>query len=163
MSGIGTPADFTPAQGVEFLTWLANASAAYPNRTLVGHGKIVSTPKSAAEETGIEPTFTFTGRNPSFTGIDPTFGFGLAKYLLMTSSSEHGWFLANDGSYSIDGGLLNQPMEVYSPGDGVGCGEPLASFERVGGSSSYKLTRKFEKGSVTVDLAKMAASIDCKN
>jgi hypothetical protein len=26
---------------------------------------------------------------------------------------ERGWFLANSG-YSIDGGLLNQPMSVYT-------------------------------------------------
>ena len=60
--------------------------------------------------------------------LDPVFEFGLAKYLLVTSSVEKGWFLANH-NYGIDGGLLQQPMSVYT-GAGVGCGEPTSAFVR---------------------------------
>jgi hypothetical protein len=140
---IGTSPTFTPEQDVQAMSWLANASRAYPNRTLVGHGDI-STKSGAVAG-----------------ALDPKFVFGLAKYLLITSSSENGWFLANDGGYSIDDGLLDQPSSVYQSADGVGCGEPTAPFQRVGGSSSHKLHRLFEKGSVTVDFDTQTASIDC--
>ena len=122
-----------------YLTWLATASAAYPNRTLIGHGKV-----------------TIPASTP-----DSTFMFGLAKYMLVTSSVSRGWFLANNGGYSIDEGLLDQPTEVYQ-GSGLGCGEPTAMMERVGGSGSYQFRRNFEHGNVTVDLKAITASINCK-
>eukprot|EP01043_Picozoa_sp_COSAG02_P052415 COSAG02_NODE_5642_length_4160_cov_2.781335_4_plen_104_part_00 len=86
------------------------------------------------------------------------FEFGLAKYMLVTYSMSNGWFLANSG-YSIDGGLLQQPESVYT-GAGVGCGEPTASFVRPD-SKGYLLTRKFEHGTVSVNVKAGTGRISC--
>ncbi len=130
MSGVGTPSYSSPANGMALLLWVANASQAhpYPNRVLIGHG-------------GMEDTTAFM--------------FGLAKYLLVTSTVANGWFLANDG-YGITDGILDQPMRVYE--QGVGCGEPTEMVRVVG---EYVLRRAFEFGNVTVDVGKGTATIDC--
>jgi hypothetical protein len=127
-------------QGAAYLEWLAAAASAHPNRTLIGHG----------------------GLNATATGAttDPAFTFGLAKYMLVTSSTRHGWFLANAGSYSIDGGLLAQPAAAYR-GEGLGCGEPLAPLARVGTAGQYRFRRNFERGTVDVDLQEVTATIAC--
>ena len=143
MNRIGTPA-LTPARSLAYLQWLANESVAHPDRLLVGHGSIEG--EAASPKAG-------------FAGSD-LFTFSLARYLLVTSSVENGYFLANNGSYSITGGLLNQPTSVYA-GTGVGCGEPTATFERVGGAGSYALLRRFQHGMVKLDLVAGTASIDC--
>lgn len=143
MTRIGTAA-LTPARSLAYLQWLANESVAHPDRLLVGHGSIEG--EAASPKAG-------------FAGSD-LFTFSLARYLLITSSVENGYFLANNGSYSITGGLLNQPTSVYS-GTGVGCGEPTASFERVGGAGSYALQRRFQHGMVKLDIVAGTASIDC--
>jgi hypothetical protein len=133
--GIGDARIFTPEQSIDYLSWLANSSSANPHLTLVGHG-------NSADQA--------------------TFTFSLANYLLVAESSLNGWFLANSGSYSIDGGLLDQHAgKVYQGADGVGCGEPTAPFKRVGGASVHKLQRTFEHGAVTVDLDANTALITC--
>ena len=71
---------------------------------------------------------------------------------------DRGWYLANSGSYSIDGGLLAQPRSVYKPG-GLGCGEPTAAFVREG--QSTMLTRRFEHGTVALDVKEGTATIRC--
>lgn len=149
LSGVGYAGVYAhPATGVEYLQWLANASAANPGHSLIGHGDVSG------------QTMTTTTAQSDL-DEDQLFRFGLAKYMLVTSTMKNGWFLANNGSYSIDGGLLNQPMSVYKGDDGVECGEPIAMFERIGGAGSYKLRRKFERGSITVDVEVATASIDC--
>ena len=79
------------------------------------------------------------------------FEFGLAKYMLVTASMAHGWFLANSGSYSIDGGLLAQPRSVYQP-VGLGCGEPTAAFVREGKTTVL---------TVALDIKESTATIHC--
>jgi hypothetical protein len=157
MSSVGGPGDMTPEQAVSYLLWVANAAATYPERRLVGHGKVSSST--------LDPPLVGHGRGVvtsqgASRPLDPTFAFGLAKYLLVTTSLARGWFLANTGSYSIDGGLLDQPMWVYQ-GEGLGCGEPTAPFVRVGGAASHVLQRAFERGSVTLDLGANTSSIVC--
>lgn len=73
-------------QAIEHLGWIANASAAHPTLRMIGHGNIQTN------------TTVDTAGGP----LDPLFEFGLAKYMLVTSSMANGWFLANSG-YSIDG------------------------------------------------------------
>ena len=100
MAGIpatGKRANLTNA--LRHLRWIANSTAAHPDRTLIGHGT---------------------------SGNESTFRFGMAKYLAVTASVKNGWFLANQG-YSIDGGLLTQPDAVYSAAEG--CGEPVSPFK----------------------------------
>jgi hypothetical protein len=133
MSSIGSSL-MTPAIGVEYLRWLANGSAAHPDRLFYGHGDIDTS----------DP-------------LNKVFYFGLAKYLLIASSVERGFFLANT-DYSIDGGLLKQPKSVYT-GSGVGCGEPTAPFERIG--EPYVLRRTFNYGYVEVDVGAATALINC--
>lgn len=126
---------------IKHLLWLANASRAYPDRILVGHGQITVTP---AMRDSITPK------------MDPIFEYGLAKYLLITNSVEKGWFLANHG-YGIADGLLEQPFWVYR--DGLGCGEPTAMMKRLKDSSSFE--RQFEHGTLIVHLDNKTASINC--
>jgi len=135
MAGIGSPPD-TPTNGLHQLQWLANASAAHPDRLFYGHGAI----------------------NPADPS-DAKFVFGLAKYLLVTNSVSKGYFLGNT-NYSIDGGLLEQPTSVYG-GAGVGCGEPTAMMQSVGPPTSYTVRRQFEHGYIEVNLVAGTATIKC--
>lgn len=129
MSTIGTSGN-TPGNSVLYLQWLANATAAHPERVFYGHGHIdAANPDSMA------------------------FRVGLASYLLVTSSVERGFFLANDGNYSIDGGLLVQPAWAYL----LGCGEPTAMLTADGSVVS----RPFEHGRVELDVAAGTANIAC--
>ena len=133
---IGTSA-LTPQQSMTYLTDLSNASSAHPapERMFIGHGNDSS---------------------------ETEFFYGLAKFLLITSSVENAFFLANNASsgkaYSIDGGLLAQPTSVYADGDGVGCGEPLSNFFTASGSV---VSRAFEKGTVHIDLSAQSGAITC--
>eukprot|EP01052_Picozoa_sp_SAG31_P015115 SAG31_NODE_962_length_10731_cov_4.198552_6_plen_463_part_00 len=129
-------------QAVSHLRWIANSSAANPKLRMVGHGAI-----------GVN----VTAAGSAASRMDPEFLYGLAKYMLVTSSMEDGWFLANDG-YSISEGLLLQPMAAYS--NGLGCGEPVGSFRKFT-QQEFVLTRSFERGSVQVDLNTASAKILC--
>ena len=113
---IGSPV-LTLQHSMTYLTDISNASSAHPapERMFIGHG-------NDSNET--------------------EFFYSLAKFLLVTSSVENAYFLANT-DYSIDGGLLEQPTSVYGDGDGVGCGEPLTSFFT---ASGFVVSRAFEKG-----------------
>eukprot|EP00040_Diaphanoeca_grandis_P000769 m.16419 g.16419 ORF g.16419 m.16419 type:complete len:376 (+) comp11033_c0_seq1:83-1210(+) len=144
MSSVG--GESNAEKGVQYLLWVAQSAQKfpYPNRTLIGHGGISSNATTDVGDNAV---------------LDPTFRFGLAKYLLTTSTVANGWFLANHG-YCIDEGLLSQPMSVYS-GVGVGCGEPISMVERVGGPNSFRLQRMFEHGSIVVDVDTQNASIIC--
>lgn len=51
-----------------------------------------------------------------------------------SSLSSKGWFIANNGSYSITGGLLDQPTGPYE-GNGVGCGEPVELVKQISSAS----------------------------
>ena len=95
LTKIGNTAHLTLTQSMTYLRLLSNASAAHPapNRKFIGHG---------------------------VSGTNTSFYFSLATFMLITSSMRDGWFLANSGSYSIDGGLLDQPFAVYAGDDGVG-------------------------------------------
>lgn len=135
---------FTPQQEVEYLEWLSNCSYASPSAVMIGHG-----PMPARS----------SGGTTTSTDLDPAFKFGLAQYLLVTSSVRNGWFLANRG-YSIEDGLLEQPTSVYD-GTGLGCGEPTAPLERVGQAASGRVRRTFAHGHVLVDYSRATASINC--
>lgn len=132
------------AWALHYLCWLANASATHPTRMLIGHGS-----------TGSSPTVTHEDAV-----MDPVFRFGLVKYLMVTSSVSRGYFIANNGSYCIDDGLLAQPTSVYTDA-GIGCGEPAAPFEIAGGAGSYTLRRRFDNGTIYLDLVTGTSSIDC--
>jgi hypothetical protein len=130
---------------------------------LVGHGSLTANGTSTSN--GILSTKTSTGNTaaseherPNQIKMDAAFEFGLAKYLLITSSVENGWFLANRG-YGVDEGLLDQPMAVYE-GDGIGCGEPAGHLKRRT-PGSFVFVRTFEHGSVTVDLQSGTGTINC--
>ena len=81
MAGIGTAAEFTVEEDIEFLDWLANASAAHPNRTLVGHGSI-NVNKSAVAVAVAAASAASARAGAAAAPMDPEFLFGLAKYLL---------------------------------------------------------------------------------
>jgi len=133
---IGTPV-MTPQLSMVYLTDLSNASSAHPapGRKFIGHG---------------------------YNKDKNQFYYGLAKFLMITSSVKDSYFLANkESSYSIDGGLLEQPTSVYSDGDGVGCGEPADTFFTRGGARGFVVQRAFRKGIVTIDLNAQTAKIDC--
>lgn len=139
---------------VQHLRWLADASAANPHQIFVGHGEI-DIPSAMPRA--------------SSTNLSDVFRFGLVKYMLVTSSMENGYYLANNNGYEIDGGLLDQPMSVYT-GSGVGCGEPTESFRIVNVSSrdadqstaiSYALSRQFQHGHVELNLVSHTSIIAC--
>eukprot|EP00041_Stephanoeca_diplocostata_P007136 m.98502 g.98502 ORF g.98502 m.98502 type:complete len:398 (-) comp16746_c0_seq1:35-1228(-) len=139
---------------VKHLQWLAEASAANPHKVFIGHGHVDVPPAQPKSTEMVVPD---------------TFRFGLVKYMLVTSSMEHGYFLANNGGYEIDDGLLDQPMSVYT-GQGVGCGEPTEPFivrravsldSAQPSLGSYVLSRKFQHGHVELNLASQTALIDC--
>jgi len=69
---------------LQHLQWIARSAAAHPSRTIIGHGNVNSSGGGGH-------------------GGDLLFRFGLAKYMLVAAGTKAGWFLANDGSYSIDG------------------------------------------------------------
>lgn len=145
--GSGHPLAATPIDSqLLHLQWIANASAQFPGWQMVGHGKINTTAAAASAA--------------SDGSLEPVFQFGLAKYLLVTSSVAKGMFLANNGGYCINEGLLDQPTGVYE-GEGVGCGEPTAPFVSIAPDKPYSLRRDFEKGAVYVDLAAGTSSINC--
>lgn len=127
---IGNTDIFTKELSMTYLTGLSNATSAHPDRLLIGHGSNANT---------------------------TVFYSCLVKYLLITSSVEDGYYLANDG-YGIDQGLLEQPMSVFAEGDGVGCGEPNDSYFTVEGDV---VKRAFEKGSVELNLETGEGKIDC--
>jgi|TARA_B110000208_G_scaffold13126_1_gene16051 hypothetical protein len=106
------------------------------------------------------PTRRFIGHGDDFS--DATFAYSLATYMMVTSSMKEGWFLANNGSYSIDGGLLNQPRLPYSKG-GLGCGEPSWPYYTIVSStpSSVVVQRLFTTGHVELDLVKDTSVIHC--
>jgi hypothetical protein len=122
MSSIGTAA-YTPSVGLRYLRWLSRSSAAHPERLLIGHGSI-----SLAQPD------------------DGRFEFGLGAYMLVTSSVANGSYLANNGSYDINGGLLAQPESAYVAA--ASCGEPLAAFESDAAAGRWALRRRFEHGVV---------------
>ena len=124
------PSHLTLQQEVDMLGWLANATAAHPERALWGHG--------------------FNGSS---------FEFGLAKYPLVAPSQRDGFFQGNTG-YRIDQGVLEPHWQFdYAAHEG-GCrnfslGEPTANFTR----SRWTLRREFSGGAVEVNLEKGTGSI----
>jgi hypothetical protein len=191
MARVGVTADLSPADGLAFLQWLANASSAFPDRLLVGHGSI--SPPTGSKGNTAEGSAKMNKDSAAAVAVgavaegplqanakdndsggdgkhnggdaeeDAAFLFGLAKYLAVTSSVRDGWFLANNGGYSIGDGLLDQPMRVYANGGagGLGCGEPAGPFERIGGAGKHVLRRFFTAGNVTVNLDDGTAAICC--
>lgn len=150
MASVGGAGD-TASFGMELLLWVASVASRPENakRILVGHGSI-STAAGGAGNVNSKGD----GKDDD---DDEAFMFGLAKYMLVTRSMANGWFIANNGSYSITGGLLDQPTAPYE-GNGVGCGEPVELVKQI---SSATLSRKFEHGTVVVNLNTSTASISC--
>ena len=119
------------------LAWLANASAAHPDRMLLGHGT---------------------------SGSEAAFQYGLAKYMLICAANacQAGLFIANTG-YNIEQGVLDPHWQFdYSCSEGGGSnftlGEPLGGFMREG-SRGWTLLRRFTGGNVEVDLERQTSKI----
>ena len=143
VASVGMRNGVDPEQDIAHLRWIANASASAPSSLqMIGHGTFCSNVASPNNGNSSSP-------------LDPQFEFGLAKYLLVTRTVQDGWFLANC-NYSIDGGLLEQPMSVYGDA-GLGCGEPVAPFVQTG----HILSRRFEHGNVRVNISNGSGSILC--
>ena len=88
------------------------------------------------------------------------------RYLLVTASNGCGLFLANNGSYSVDGGLLLQPESSYAAASS--CGEPVAGFQLLpppprpaAEGGSWVLRRRYQRGVIEVDLGARTAAIRC--
>jgi hypothetical protein len=128
MSSIDSPAGAAaPAATVAYLRYLAasTAAAAVAGKTFAGHGLL--DPDDAAR----------------------SFTFGLALFLMTTPDPAAGFFLANDGYASNEGGLT--PHAEYA----LAFGQPRAPFSVAGAV----LTRAFENATVIADLATRRATI----
>jgi len=124
----------SPEREIFHMRWIADASAANPSLRMIGRGDM-----SAGQ-----------------VDDDPVFKFGLAKFLLVCASVKDSWFLATKNyDINVNGGQLQQPTSVYL--EGVGCGEPTASFVQ----HDFVLSRSFEHGTVTVDIEAGTGSISC--
>ena len=143
VAAVGMDKAVNPEKDIADLRWIAEASASAPSSLqMIGHGTFCSD--------GVDHN------DNSSSALDPEFEFGLAKYLLVTRTVQDGWFLANC-NYSIDGGLLQQPMRAYGSA-GLGCGEPIGPFVR----TDHVLSRAFEHGNVSVDIRNGTGSIRCE-